>query len=82
MSTSPAVACPLITCLLPPTVLQVLGCGDPPLVHGPTHTGVGDPGESRLPDEAALRRAADILNQGKKIAMLVGAGCLSATDGR
>ncbi len=27
-----------------------------------------------------MQRAADILNKGKKIAMLVGAGCLSATD--
>ncbi len=52
----------------------------PPMVHGATHTGVGYPGESKLPNQAALQRAADILNAGKKVAMLVGAGCLSATD--
>jgi len=69
-----------VTCVIIPNDLQLLAYEDPPLVHGTTHTGVGFPGESRLPDAAALRRAADILNQGKKIAMLVGAGCLSATD--
>jgi pyruvate dehydrogenase (quinone) len=33
-----------------------------------------------VPYEADLRRAADILNKGKKVAMLVGAGALGATD--
>ena len=34
-----------------------------------------------LPNKRSrCRRAADILNEGKKVAMLVGAGCLSATD--
>ena len=33
-----------------------------------------------LPDEAELRRAADVLNAGGKVAMLVGAGALHATD--
>jgi pyruvate dehydrogenase (quinone) len=69
-----------VTCVIIPNDLQLLTYEDPPLVHGTTHTGVGYPGESRLPGEAALRHAADILNQGKKVAMLVGAGCLSATD--
>jgi pyruvate dehydrogenase (quinone) len=35
---------------------------------------------ARLPDDADLRRAADVLNAGKKIAMLVGRGALGATD--
>ena len=33
-----------------------------------------------MPDVASLQRAADILNQGKKVAILVGAGALNATD--
>ncbi|MGH8209284.1 MAG: thiamine pyrophosphate-requiring protein [Steroidobacteraceae bacterium] len=69
-----------VTCVILPNDLQLLAYEDPPLVHGTTHTGVGFPGESQLPDESALRRAAEILNQGKKVAMLVGAGCLGATD--
>jgi pyruvate dehydrogenase (quinone) len=34
-----------------------------------------------VPYEADLRQAADILNAGKKLAILVGAGALRATDG-
>jgi pyruvate dehydrogenase (quinone) len=35
---------------------------------------------ARLPEEADLRRAADILNSGKKIVILAGRGALNATD--
>jgi pyruvate dehydrogenase (quinone) len=35
---------------------------------------------ARLPDRAELERAADILNQGKKVAILAGRGALDATD--
>src|SRR5690349_6266963 len=35
---------------------------------------------ARLPDRADLERAADILNQGKKVAILAGRGALDATD--
>jgi pyruvate dehydrogenase (quinone) len=35
---------------------------------------------ARLPDEGDLQRAADLLNQGKKIAILAGRGALNATD--
>src|SRR5205814_5149159 len=34
----------------------------------------------RLPDHAELQRAADILNKGKKVAILAGRGALDATD--
>ena len=33
-----------------------------------------------MPQEADLRRAAEVLNEGKKVAILVGAGALQATD--
>jgi pyruvate dehydrogenase (quinone)/pyruvate oxidase len=35
---------------------------------------------ARLPDQADLQRAADILNGGKKVAILAGRGALDATD--
>lgn len=35
---------------------------------------------ARLPDDADLRRAADLLNAGKKVAILAGRGALNATD--
>jgi pyruvate dehydrogenase (quinone) len=69
-----------VTCVILPNDLQKLPYEDPPLAHGATHTGVGYAGPAKLPDETLLRAAADILNSGKKVAMLVGAGALEATD--
>lgn len=69
-----------VTCVILPNDLQQLPYEDPPLAHGATHTGVGYAGPAKLPDEALLRAAADVLNSGSKVAMLVGAGALEATD--
>ncbi len=69
-----------VTCVIIPNDLQELTYDDLPMAHGATHTGVGYPAVSVLPSQAALQHAADILNEGSKVAMLVGAGCLSATD--
>ena len=69
-----------VCCVILPNDLQELDYVDPPLAHGATHTGVGYAGPAKLPDETDLRAAADILNSGKKVAMLVGAGALDATD--
>ena len=60
--------------------MQELDYKDPPLAHGATHTGVGYAGPAKLPEESLLRAAADVLNKGKQVAMLVGAGALEATD--
>jgi pyruvate dehydrogenase (quinone) len=69
-----------VTCVVLPNDLQLLPYKDPPLAHGATHTGIGYAAPAKLPDEALLRQAADVLNSGKKVAMLVGAGALDATD--
>jgi pyruvate dehydrogenase (quinone) len=69
-----------VTCIILPNDLQLMPYEDPPLAHGTTHTGVGFPAESKVPEISGLRAAAEILNKGEKIAMLVGAGCLEATD--
>jgi pyruvate dehydrogenase (quinone) len=69
-----------VTCVILPNDVQQLPYEDPPVAHGTTHTGVGYAGPAKLPDENLLRAAADILNRGKKVAMLVGAGALDATD--
>ncbi|HYZ64233.1 MAG TPA: thiamine pyrophosphate-requiring protein, partial [Acetobacteraceae bacterium] len=63
-----------------PRDLQQMRYEDPPNKHGATHTGVGFPAEAKVPEEGGLRAAAEVLNAGKKVAMLVGAGCLDATD--
>ena len=69
-----------VTCIILPNDLQLMTYVDPPMAHGSTHTGVGFPSESKVPDLAGLRAAAKVLNEGKRVAMLVGAGCLNATD--
>lgn len=63
-----------------PNDLQELQYADPPVAHGATHTGVGYAGPAKLPDDPLLAAAADVLNAGKKVAMLVAAGALDATD--
>jgi pyruvate dehydrogenase (quinone) len=69
-----------VTCVILPNDLQGLPYEDPPVVHGTTHTGVGYAGPALLPEPGVLRDAAAVLNAGKKVAILVGAGALSATD--
>ena len=69
-----------VTCVIIPNDLQELPYEDPPVVHGTTHTGVGYAGPAQLPSEDLLHRAAAVLNAGRKVAMLVGAGALRATD--
>ena len=46
----------------------------------PGHTSDADARSARLPDEAALARAAEVLNAGTRIAVLAGQGALHATD--
>lgn len=69
-----------VTCVIIPNDLQELAYEDPPVVHGTTHTGVGYAGPAQLPSEELLHRAAAVLNAGRKVAVLVGAGALAATD--
>jgi pyruvate dehydrogenase (quinone) len=45
-----------------------------------TFSGVGVEMPAPVPARSALQRAADILNSGEKVAMLVGAGAIGATD--
>ena len=69
-----------VTCVILPNDLQELDYEDAPMIHGATHTGVGYPGAAALPGMADLKKAAEILNAGRKVAILVGAGALHATD--
>lgn len=69
-----------VTCVILPNDLQLMPYQDPPMAHGATHTGVGYAGPALLPEDKLLREAAAILNAGSKVAMLVGAGALAATD--
>lgn len=69
-----------VTALILPNDLQELSYEEPSRAHGTLHSGVGFIKPKVVPFEADLRSAADILNAGRKVAMLVGAGALNATD--
>jgi pyruvate dehydrogenase (quinone) len=69
-----------VTCIILPNDLQLMTYEDPPMEHGAVHTGVGHAAEALVPTEAGLRAAAEVLNAGRKVALLVGAGALGATD--
>ncbi|GBQ25613.1 thiamine pyrophosphate protein [Acetobacter estunensis NRIC 0472] len=68
------------TCVILPNDVQLLPYDEPSMAHGYTHTGVGFPVESGIPDEEGVRRAATVLNAGRKVAILAGAGALAATE--
>jgi pyruvate dehydrogenase (quinone) len=51
---------------------------DPPREHGSVFTSVGWNRPHMVPDNMLLRQAADILNAGEKVAMLIGAGARGA----
>ncbi|MDC7785428.1 thiamine pyrophosphate-requiring protein [Rhodoplanes sp. TEM] len=69
-----------VTAIVFPNDLQELDYEEPPRKHGTVHSGVGYTRPKVVPYEADLRRAADVLNAGDKVAILVGAGALHATD--
>ena len=67
------------TCIILPQDVQESQYKDPPHTHGSVHSGVGYSRPLVTPNADDLRRAADILNAGKRVAMLVGAGTQDAT---
>jgi pyruvate dehydrogenase (quinone) len=69
-----------VTAIVLPNDLQEEPYSDPPRLHGTIHSGVGFSKPKTVPYETDLRRAADVLNSGKKVAILVGAGALRAAD--
>jgi pyruvate dehydrogenase (quinone) len=70
-----------VTCIIVPADVQELAAVEkPPRKHATVHSGPGYSPPRIVPSEADLKRAADVLNAGKKVAMLVGAGALHATD--
>jgi pyruvate dehydrogenase (quinone) len=69
-----------VTALILPNDLQDEPYEDPPRAHGTLRSGVGFRAPKIVPYDADLDRAADVLNAGKKVAILVGAGALGATN--
>jgi pyruvate dehydrogenase (quinone) len=70
-----------VTCIIMPKDVQEADAVDPtPHKHGTVHSGAGFSAPIIRPPEKDLQRAADVLNAGKKVAMLIGAGALNASD--
>ena len=69
-----------VTCVILPNDLQELEYEEPPRAHGSVHSGLGYTKPEITPGMADLQAAADLLNAGNKVAMLVGAGAAGAAD--
>jgi pyruvate dehydrogenase (quinone) len=70
-----------VTCIILPNDLQELeAVTEPPHKHATVHSSVGVCHPYVIPQDDDVRAAADILNHGERVAMLVGAGALNATD--
>src|SRR4051794_9716414 len=66
------------TCVIVPADVQELDYAAPPRAHGSVHSAVGYTAPRTLPDDDALRRAAEVLNAGERLAMLIGRGAIGA----
>ena len=76
-----AKVCRCVTCIIIPNDVQELEAVEkPPRAHGTIHSGIGFPSPRIIPSDRDLRKAAEVLNSGKKVAMLIGAGALGAAE--
>ncbi|SHM08354.1 thiamine pyrophosphate-requiring protein [Vreelandella subglaciescola] len=75
-----AIARRTVTAIIVPNDVQDLPMVNPPREHGAVFSGSGYRIPHTLPDAADLNDAAELLNAGKKVAILAGAGCKHAVD--
>jgi pyruvate dehydrogenase (quinone) len=68
-----------VSCIIIPNDIQEMEAETPPHEHGTIHSGIGYRPPRTVPNSHDLLQAADLLNAGNKVAMLVGAGALQAT---
>jgi pyruvate dehydrogenase (quinone) len=69
-----------VTAVIVPNDVQELPYAEPAHAHATIHTGADFSAPVVVPAASDLARAADILNRGEKIAILIGAGAWSAAD--
>ena len=70
-----------VTCIIVPNDLASQKAIDaPPHEHGTIHSGVGYSRPKVVPAETDLQRAAAVLNESEKVAMLIGQGAMHAAD--
>lgn len=70
-----------VACIILPSDVQDLAAPDePPREHGTLPSGIGHPSGVAMPADAELAHAAELLNSGRRVAILAGAGALQAGD--
>ncbi len=69
-----------VTCIIIPNNLQDEKFEEPARMHNSIHTSLHFAYPQVVPAQSDIKKAADILNEGKKVAMLVGAGAYNAAD--
>jgi pyruvate dehydrogenase (quinone) len=70
-----------VTCIIVPKDVQEMAAVEAPAhAHDTVHSSAGYSAPRVLPPESEIARAAEILNGGKKVAILVGAGAQNALD--
>jgi len=70
-----------VTCIIVPDDVAEADYEEPPRAHGAVFSEIGFPNPPRVvPEEADVRRAAEVLNEGERVAMLIGAGAFDAAD--
>jgi pyruvate dehydrogenase (quinone) len=70
-----------VTCIIVPNDLAAMDAVEmPPHEHGTIHSSIGYAPPKVVPTDGELRRAAEILNEGEKVAILVGQGAAGAGD--
>ncbi|MEQ8393548.1 thiamine pyrophosphate-requiring protein [Thalassobaculum sp.] len=69
-----------VTCVIVPNDVQDLPAEQPAHEHGTLHSGTGFVPLRLVPHQDDLACAAKVLNAGQRVAILVGAGALGATD--
>lgn len=68
-----------VTCIIMPKDVQDLDAVEkPPHMHNTVHTSIGYSYPHTVPNQADLQKAAAILNEGKKVSILIGAGAMDA----
>jgi pyruvate dehydrogenase (quinone) len=69
-----------VTCVIVPKDVQELPAADPAHAHDTIHSGTSTSKPIVVPNEQDLRKAADVLNEGRRVAILVGAGAAGAVE--
>ena len=67
-----------VTCIIVPHDLQEEKMAEPPHKHSTVHSGIGFSTPRVVPRDEDLRGAADVLNAGERVAMLIGIGAAGA----